>query len=259
MSLLFAQRAKSKLSPNFVLPLPLPFTHKKSADFFHTLYPRVTLALPSAVNGWPGPTELWLAEGGEFRCAGAVPAGRKLAKRMPRSAPGPAGSRWIAVRVFGANGRNRLPPLGWRPAAFDPHPVRAASRPVPAASPQMPARHIPAASDGVLCRARVGKGGVRSPKDRTRRNRPGLAPSFAGRRPACARKAHVSLTGGARVNAPSHIFPTTTGHSPAPHRSRLLPDKKMLETDGETFSRAGFLCASISPLAGEMSRSDRGG
>lgn len=120
----------------------------------------------------------------------------------------------------------------------------------PAASPQMPARHIPAASDGVLCRARVGKGGVRSPKDRTGRNRPGLAPSFAGRRPTCARKAHVSLTGGARVNAPSHIFHTTTGPSPAPHRSGLLPDKKMPQTDGEDFSRAGFWCVrSPSPSA----------
>lgn len=34
-------------------------------------------------NGWPEHTELWLAGGGEFRFAGAVPAGRELAKPVP--------------------------------------------------------------------------------------------------------------------------------------------------------------------------------
>ncbi len=58
----------------------------------------------------------------------------------------------------------------------------------------------------------------------------------------CARKAHVSLTGGAPVTAPSHILHTTTGHSPAPHKSGLfLPDQHMPQTVGEFHFARGVL------------------
>ena len=81
---------------------------KKSPHIFHTLSPHATLPPPSVPNGWPGLTEPGPAGGGEFRRAGTVPAGRKLAKRHPGQRGG-LPDRGGSGRGFSrANGRNRL-------------------------------------------------------------------------------------------------------------------------------------------------------
>ena len=169
--------------------------------------------------------------------------GPKTCEATPRSARGPAGSRWIRARVLARMAGTGCRLFGLHPAAFDPH---LWSGGLPGHSmwhhhKRRPDPSLPRLTDP-FCRAWVGEGGVRFPKSRTKRNRLGLASSFAGRRPTCARKVQVSLTGGARVICAKPLLPSTTGLSPVPHKSGSYPDDKTAPRPPANFSRAGFWC-----------------
>jgi hypothetical protein len=159
-------------------------------------------------------------------------------------APASAGTCPIGVdgaRVSRANGRNRLRLIRVQPAASDPHGFE--GRPGPRAMRRHPGRR-PDRSLPRLGRsrppARVGEGGF-GPRRAERDEPPRACVMLCGKegRPR-ARKARASLTGGARVNAPSHILPTTTGPSPAPHKSGQVPDTETAPMPPAKFSRAGF-------------------
>jgi hypothetical protein len=142
-----AVRPWSPLGPNASLL-------KNPSDFIHTLSPRAILLPPSVPHGWPGPTELWLAEGGEFRFAGAVPAGRELAKLVPGQRGG------LSHRGGWHKGVSRewpepvASPSGRAPAASDPHGLR--GRPGPRAMRRHPGRRpdtsLPRPADGSVRR-----------------------------------------------------------------------------------------------------------
>lgn len=137
------QEAACPLSAPFRLRVPETIdapTPQKLPNFFHTLSTRATLSRPSVLNGWPGLTEPGPAGGGEFRLAGAVPAGRKLAKLNPGQRGG--------LPDRGGSGRGHLQREwpersgGLRVALrrrLIRSPARAGCPPGPAASPQTPA------------------------------------------------------------------------------------------------------------------------
>jgi hypothetical protein len=169
-------------------PLPVRRCHlapapQKTSRFIPTLSPHAILLSPSVPHGWPEPTELWLAEGGEFRFAGAVPAGRELAKLVPGQRGG------LSHRGGWHKGVSRE----WPEPVASPSRARRRRRPIRMAcgAGRAPGRCgvTPGAGLTRPCRVRRmapsgagGRGRVRSPKGRTRRNRPGLASSIAGRR-----------------------------------------------------------------------------
>ncbi len=171
--------------------------HKKTPNFSPPFQHRATLLRPSVPNGWPELTEFWPAEGGEFWRAGTVPAGRKLGdrehpgKNLPE--PETAGPR---------EHRRRRQDAG---------PDKARSR-----------------LDGIEAGSRSGKGGFGWRFSRTRRAARDCVDLSPGRKSICARKVHLSLTGGARVtcakpllNPPRACRPRPT--SPDRIRTSLLP------------------------------------
>ena len=174
--------------------MTLPSPQKNPPNFFPTFPPHARLVRPSVPNGWPELTEFWPAEGGEFWRTGTVPGRQKLGdcgdpgKNLPE--PETAGPRQhggvVKTPVL------TRPDHGWtvlRPGAD---------------------------------RARAGSVGGSAEPDDTARDCFNLPPE---RRPSCARKAHLSLTGGARVTRAKPLLPSTTGLSPAPHESGPDPDK----------------------------------
>ena len=84
----------------------------------------------------------------------------------------------------------------------------------------------PVTLDGIEAgsgQARAGSAGGSAERDEAPRTCVDQSP---GRRPICARKAHLSLTGGARVTRAKPLLLSTTGLSPAPHKSGSDPDKE---------------------------------
>ena len=187
-----------------------------------------------------GATEPGPAEGGEFRFAGAVPAGRKLAKLCPGQR-GDLSHRggWAQ----GSSARKPEPVVSWhgvQPAASDPHGLE--DRPALTRCGVTP-------DPGLTGPCRLGRS--RPPGGWERAGSVPEGPNATRPPKACvmlcgkegrprARKARASLAGGARVNAPNHILPTTTGPSPVPHKSGQVPDTETAPMPPAKFSRAGF-------------------
>ena len=190
--------------------------HNKNQTFSPPFQHRATLLPPSVPNGWPELTEFWPAEGGEFWRAGTVPADQKLGDRNTPARI--CRNRRLLVRAS-TGGVAKTPVLtrpdhGWtvlRPGAD---------------------------------RARAGSAGGSAEQDKTARDCVDLSPR---RRSICARKAHLSLTGGARVMAPIHFF-----HPPRACRPRpTSPDRirtSLLPPDRRRCLRArGFAAGGESP------------
>jgi hypothetical protein len=129
---------------------------------------------------------------------------------------------------FGA----RAPYLGARSSAIVETPAKKLPEPETAGPHQhrrrrkTPVLTRPVSLDGIEAGSRSGKGGFGWRFSRTKRTARDCVDQSPGRRPICARKAHLSLTGGARVIRAKPLFPSTTGLSPAPHKSGLCLDKE---------------------------------
>ena len=173
--------------------------------------------------------------------AGACRIEVDQAEGFPREWPEPvAASASPAPFSPEAGGRHDL-----QPAAFDPHPC-------PGGLPgHRMRRHRKRRPDKSLPRpvdpppGPDGRGRVWTPKARTRRNRPGLASSFARRRPAGVRKARSVPHRRGAGDTRQAISSATTGRSPVPRKSGLPPDNELPKAAGEIFlSRAGFWCGS---------------
>jgi len=197
--------------------------------------------LPS--HGWPGLTEPWPAGGGEFRCAGAVPAGRKLGEGNIPASVGRLSGRSGSDKGVPRESRNRVQAMP-SPAAFVMQTVarRAGRSRGCITTPDAGLTH-PGRGHRGQCRAvAAGEGGFGRMGDRTGRNRPGLEMIFRqqGCHPVPGRRG-TPLISGARAAAPSHILPPPRASRPRPARPDCFRTRRCLKPTARSFARGGLV------------------
>jgi hypothetical protein len=225
-----ARRPGVPLKPDAAPEFPRFFPHPLASCHTHPTF---------RPDGWPGPRSPGRRKAVSSGLRGPYPRAGSLRSFAPAS----AGTCPIGVdghKGLPRESRNRLRLIRVPPAASDPHGLE--GRPALTRCGVTP-------DPGLTGPCRLGRsrppggweraGSVPEGPNATRPPRACVMLCGKEGRPR-ARKARASLAGGARVNAPNHILPTTTGPSPVPHKSGQVPDTETAPMPPAKFSRAGF-------------------